>query len=149
MTPDGISDDDWGCVHQCVLDIVNASSDENQEAHSAALAALGELLDDLQEKYGPLPSILATRADYSEDDAEREYWLLAAYSQARQHGDSKNLVLIAASLATFYVETKVALGEGRQWLATLEENLVHHYDEDEAEEAARLRAVLDQHGAGG
>jgi hypothetical protein len=65
----------------------------------------------LEEKYGPLPSLLATRADYVDSPEEREYLLLRAYEQARALNDLKNLVEIAESLASFYIEDRTIATE--------------------------------------
>jgi hypothetical protein len=81
-TPDGITTEDWDRVHELALDVVNLSAEGDEAASDAAKLQLRELVDDLQEKYGPLPSLLATRADYVERVEDREYWLTAAYEQA-------------------------------------------------------------------
>ena len=78
MTPDGISADDWRRVHELAVEVVNLSADDDGTASDEAAERLLDVLDDLQRKYGPLPSILATRADYVASSADREYWLLAA-----------------------------------------------------------------------
>ena len=68
MTSDGISDADWDVVHALAVEIVNASESEAAVRTTAALLCH---LDTLEQKYGALPSILATRADYVEDAGER------------------------------------------------------------------------------
>jgi hypothetical protein len=144
MTPDGISAEDWDQVHELVLEVVNNSAEgESSASHSASLR-LRALLDELQEKYGPLPSLLATRADYVDNPVEREYWLLAAYHQAEERRDDKNLVWIAASLATFHVEEVPDPMKGKQWLESLERHLQAFPDTSETEEAVRLRAILER-----
>jgi len=144
MTPDGISTEDWDRVHELALEVVNASGEGDEAASAAAAVRLRELLDDLQERDGPLPSLLATRADYIHDaPEEREYWLTAAYEQAQKRADLKNLVWIAASLATLYVDDLRDPTRGVQWLTLLEEHLRVSHDDSEAEEAVRLRAILE------
>lgn len=144
MTPDGISTEDWDRVHELALEVVNASGEGEEAASAAAVVRLRELLDDLQERYGPLPSLLATRADYIHDaPEEREYWLTAAYEQAQKRCDVKNLVWIAASLATLYVDDLRDPTRGAQWLTLLEEHVRVSHDDSEAKEAVRLRAILE------
>jgi len=63
MTSDGIADADWDRVHELVVDVVNASVSEDKAAEVRARASLFMLLDQLDDKYGPKPSLLATRAD--------------------------------------------------------------------------------------
>jgi len=143
MTPDGVSTEDWDRVHELALQVVNSSAEGDGPASDAASLRLRELLDDLQEKYGPLPSLLATRADYVERPEDREYWLLAAYQQAHDRGDDKNLVWTAASLAAFQLEEALDVTKGAQWLNALEGHLQAFPDPAEANEAVRLRGVLD------
>lgn len=144
MTPDGIATADWDRVHQLALDIVNASAEEDLATSESATARLRELLDELQERYGPLPSLLATRADYVDGHEEQEYWLMAAYDQALKLGDPKNLVWVASSLAGFHLEESPDPIKGGEWLNLLEEHLHTAPDASEAEEAVRLRGVLER-----
>jgi hypothetical protein len=120
MTSDGIATEDWDRVHELALEIVDASAEGEEATSDEAAVRLRELLDEFQEKYGPLPSLLATRADYiSDGPEERDYWLTAAYEQAQKLGDLKNLVTIAASLATLHVEDLRDSIIGEQWLTKL------------------------------
>jgi hypothetical protein len=143
MTPDGISTEDWDQVHELAVDIVNASAADDGSAGRVALKRLLEVLDRLQRKYGPLPSLLATRGDYLADPAEREYWLEAAHEQALLRQDDKNLVWIASSLASLYVEDLRDARLGREWVDKLETYLRRTPNESEAEELARLRTALE------
>ena len=89
VTPDGISTADWDRVNELALEVVNTSTAEDHEGNERAKRRLKSLLDDLQEKYGPLPSLLATRADYVDRPEDQEYWLLAAYDEAVRRDDAK------------------------------------------------------------
>jgi hypothetical protein len=143
VTSDGISAEDWDRVHELALQVVNASAEGEEAASDVAAAQLLELLDDLQQTYGPLPSLLATRADYiSDGPEERDCWLTAAYEQAQKLGDVKSLVWIAASLARLHVDDLRNPTLGAQWLTHLEEHLRLSHDDSEAREAVRLRAIL-------
>ena len=128
VTSDGISTDDWSLVHELALEVVNLSAAGDDAASNAASVRLLWLLDTLQEKYGPLPSLLATRADYVDRPEDREYLLLKAYEQARLISDWKNLVSIAESLASFYIEHRSDYRNGAHWLGALEENLKSFHD---------------------
>jgi hypothetical protein len=142
MTPDGIATEDWDEVHELAVDIVNASAVEDAPTGRVALKRLMELLDRLQRKYGPLPSLLATRGDYLTNPSEREYWLEAAHEQALLRQDAKNLVWIASSLASLYVEVVRDSRRGHEWVNRLEEYLQRSPDESEAEDLIRLRTAL-------
>jgi hypothetical protein len=142
MTPDGIATEDWDRVHELALQVVNKSTEGDEAASDAASLRLRELLDELQEKYGALPSLLATRADYVASPEEREYWLLAAYEQAQQRKDEKNLVWVAGSLASFHLDEAPDLVKGAQWLESFEQHLQGCSNPSEAKEVVRLRGIL-------
>ena len=55
-------------------------------------------LDRLDKKYGPKPSVLATKADFLDDPQERIHLYEHAYSLATEIGDKANLTLISDSL---------------------------------------------------
>lgn len=67
MTPDGISTDDWGRVHEAVVEVVSASSIEDDALCSHHIERLFDLLSKLEARYGRIPGILATRADFTDD----------------------------------------------------------------------------------
>ena len=142
MTPDGVSTEDWERVMQLACDIANASEDDDDAAGRRAGEQMLSLLDDLHKKYGPLPSLLATRADYTDAPHEREYWLLAAYEAAERRDDPKNLVWIAHSLAQYYIEDAGDDDVGVRWLARLEQHLRVFAAEHEAGELQKLRAIV-------
>ena len=81
VTSDGISDKDWDRVHELVVEIVNAGEGEEGDQQTAELLGY---LDRLEEKYGVLPSILATRADYVEDPLDSLAVLKRAYVLAQE-----------------------------------------------------------------
>lgn len=142
VTSDGISTEDWGLVHELAVEVVNRSAAGDASGSKAKVAELLGLLDTLEERYGCLPSLLATRADYVDGPEEREYYLLQAYSEARALDDAINLVEIAESLASFYIEDRSDDRNGAHWLRVLEEFLKVHDDPAVAEEVTRLRELL-------
>ena len=80
-TPDGITDADWDRVHELTLDCVNAPTDQEQDTCRCRLLLY---LDALEEKYGVLASLLATRADFTDDPAVQEWLLLRALALAEE-----------------------------------------------------------------
>jgi hypothetical protein len=143
VTPDGITTEDWDRVHDLALEVANASGDSDVVASDNASLRLRALLDALQKKYGPLPTLLATRADYVDTGEEREYWLLAAYEQASIRSDVKNLVWVSSSLAALHLENLGDPVKGAQWLARLHEHLQAIPDDSESLEATRLQVLLE------
>jgi hypothetical protein len=143
VTPDGITTEDWDRVHELALEVANSSGESDDVATESASRRLLALLDALQKKYGPLPTLLATRADYVDTSEERDYWLSAAYEQARVRSDKKNLVWISSSLAALHLEDLGDPVKGAEWLARLREQLQATPDASEFEEAGRLQVILE------
>src|SRR5690606_16221249 len=67
MTPDGIRTEDWNRVHDAACEIVNASSMDDPVLCDHHTSKLFEILHELECQYGRIPSILSTRADFSDD----------------------------------------------------------------------------------
>jgi hypothetical protein len=88
MTSDGISSEDWEEVHELALAVANASDDEDGPHRERLFACLHKLIS----KYGELPSILATRADYVDDPTEFERLFLRAFDLALARGDQSNVL---------------------------------------------------------
>jgi hypothetical protein len=143
MTPDGVSTEDWDRVHELAVHVVNATTRGEEEASAAATRQILTLLDDLDGKYGPLPSLLATRADYVEKPSERERLWEAAHEQAVSRGDRKNLVWIATSLAEFHLTEANDHIAGRAWVERAERYLRDSPDASEEEGLKELRRTLD------
>lgn len=140
MTPDGISDSDWHRVHALAADLVNVvDSDEAEEA--IVRGELFTLLDQLDDKYGPKPSLLATRADCVESAERREELLLTAYSEASRIDDATNRMLVAQSLAELYIEECRDFAKGAAWLATWRFQLGRGATEHEKKALARLERL--------
>jgi hypothetical protein len=116
MTSDGIGDDDWDRIRELAVDVVNASADGDD---SLERMRLFEGLDRLEQAYGRLPSIVATRGDFTESPAESVELLREAFELATRRGDVINEVYIADSLARTYVEDLTDRDNGREWLDVL------------------------------
>ena len=116
MTSDGITSDDWQLVREIVVDIVNADSETKAAACTSRLLAF---LDDLEEKYGTLPSILATRADFIDDPAVSAVLLNDAYCLAELTNDEPNALHTSHSLAQLYVDEMSDPRNGKIWLERL------------------------------
>jgi hypothetical protein len=135
-TTDGISTDDWDNVHGLAVDIVNAPDNEKTELRQR----LFDYLELLEVKYGPLPSILATRADYLDsDDPAREEFLLRAHTSAESRGDVKNLVYVSHSLGELYLERR-RLADAEQWLSRMRQYIASCDETTYRADYERLRA---------
>src|SRR6266516_3862086 len=141
MTPDGIRDEDWDRVHELAVEIVNAGESEEGDEHTAELLAY---LDRLEEKYGLLPSIVATRADYVAEPRESLALLERAYELARERQDHKNMVYAASSLTSLQIEHFRNVEEAQKWLDAFEEALKYAGDESDIREHEELTKALEQ-----
>ena len=89
-------------------------------------------LERLETKFGRLPSILSTRADYVDDLAIKEALFIEAYEGAARSGDELNQLLTAHSLAELYIDDHRNASKGRVWLTTLRVHIAE-LDEPDAQ----------------
>jgi hypothetical protein len=141
-TADGISDSDWDHVLELAARLSDAV--EGSEQEEASERDLMAYLDKLESTYGPLPSILATRADFLQDYDRKEELLTRAYAAAAKLGDRRNLVDISHSLAELYVDARVDVQQGRKWLDRLDAHLLDCPDSTYADDAQTFRQKLQQ-----
>lgn len=140
-TSDGISSEDWDMVHDLSLKIVNAEAESEENIYTNQLL---QCLDELEAKYGVLPSILATRADYVSDTNEQSALLRQAYALAEASRDISNLKEIAHSLAELYIEDLQDPSEGQTWIKRLRSHLISSPDKDFQDELNRLHEILNR-----
>lgn len=126
-TSDGIDAHDWAEVLELAAEVVN-HADSPQEAWSRR--RLMRALDELERRYGRLPSILSTRADFSVDVAFSLSLLKEAYASAGEMSDFKNKVFISASLAELYLDTFSDRERARYWVEMLGEDLGNYADDE-------------------
>ena len=93
-----ITKEAWARVHQKACDIANASLMEDEIMGRVQTMGMKEVLDELEEKFGVHPAILATRADYVDDPAERLRLFTEALALARENGDEFEVEEILDSL---------------------------------------------------
>ena len=142
MTSDGIEDADWASVHELAVEIVNCAMNDEPVDQARYVESLFTLLDQLERKYGPKPSLLATRADYVDSSESREVLLQAAYAEALRTQDSRNLTLVAHSLAEFYIGELQDTDRGAAWLRTWSDQLGESAAPEDRSELARLYVLL-------
>jgi hypothetical protein len=141
-TSDGISSEDWDLVHELAQEIVTNSMNEDEPAREDARKRMLDCLRSLQSKYGSLPSILATSADYVDDLAEREELLLRAWNLTKDRIDRVNAQEIAHSLAELYVQEMKNRTLGTLWLDVLKEEVSEPDDAWLRAEIERLQKLL-------
>ena len=91
MTPDGISTEEWDRVHEAAVDIVNASAVDDDVLCAHHTQRLLDILDELEVIYGRIPSILDTRADYTDEPSVA----IALYEEALAATEDPDLTCLA------------------------------------------------------
>lgn len=142
MTTDHIEDGDWERVRELAAQVADAACRDDHGATASGTRQLLAWLEELERKYGPKPSILATKADYREATREQVALLVQAWSLAEAIGDKANLVMIASSLASRFVDDIGDRREALDWLARLDKALTDWPDADERSEYVRMRNQL-------
>jgi len=143
VTSDGIDDVDWDAVHELALAIANASVVDAGQAERET-ERLMELLGRLESRYGPRPSLLATRADYAASWPESIALLKRAFELAQEHRDTRNLTYVSSSLAQRFIEDARDPVQGAYWLGQLEAALGQFGDRSDIEELMSLRTGLEK-----
>lgn len=149
MTPDGVSTEDWGLVHEAVLEIVNASAIDDEVLCAHYTERLFDFLSELEERYGRIPAILATRADFTDDPASA----IALHEEALMiANDSTSTRLSLQSLIRLMIDKRQGISEIPGRLKTLERVTPFDGDSSDLEELRQLqsdfeRIKADQSGA--
>ncbi len=112
-TSDGIFDVDWDEIEKISFSI--ASAIEKGDNSTVLVEKLFNKLDFLEDKYGKLPSITATRADYTDCPLKQLSLLKEAYASSLEINDKKNMAYISASIAEFYMENDAYQDKVRFW----------------------------------
>lgn len=125
-TSDGIIDEDWEFVRVCAEQLCDPEYQGMERG--LLLRNLNNVLVNLKRKYGRLPSILATEADYCETIEEKISLLKEAYVTACEISDIKNKTYICSSLAEEYLFEK-EYSRSMYWLNELKNDLVNWSDD--------------------
>lgn len=105
MTPDGISTEEWDRVHEVAVDIVNASAIRDDVLCAHHTQRLFDILDALETIHGRIPSILDTRADYTDDPTVA----IALYEEALAASEDPDLSsLVLPSLIRLMIRGRYA-----------------------------------------
>lgn len=127
-TSDGIDARDWEVIGDLAAAVANRTG-SNFDA-SLDRKRLLRALDKLEKKYGRLPSILSTRADYVDDPELSLSLLKEAYVTADERSDVKNKAFISSTLSELYLESFQRKDLARFWLELFKKDL-ENYSEDE------------------
>jgi hypothetical protein len=127
-TSDGIDAIDW----EAIGDLAAAVANRTGSGCDASLdrKRLLRALDKLEKKYGRLPSILSTRADYVDAPELSLSLLKEAYVTADERSDVKNKAFISSTLSELYLETFQRKDLAGFWLELFKKDL-GSYSEDE------------------
>jgi hypothetical protein len=123
MTPDGINKRDWDKVTAIARQVFDARTKKENPVDRRWRKDLLACLDQLETKYGRLPSIVATRADFCDNARLSVKLWKEAYSLALARGDKRNLTLISSSLAGFMIDHKEDPVAGQRWLVVMKSHM--------------------------
>lgn len=101
-------------------------------------------LELLETKYGELPSLLATKADYETDLYEQIRLLQKAYDLAKAADDRANVTLIASSLVELFAEEAKDPLLAQQWLGPLADAIGEKWNDVEHKEYKSLVAQVER-----
>jgi len=105
MIPEGISPEDWEPVQKAASKLVGASLSGDLGFDVDSTSELFRLLDGLVEKYGRIPALISTRADFSPEPKEA----IDLYEEVLQgQVDETTRILTLQSLVTLLIEEKMA-----------------------------------------
>ncbi len=141
MTPDGITTADWVRVEEAASQIVNASLMDDEILGAHHKSALFQLLDELEGRYGRVPSILSTRADFSDDPREAIPLLEEALALSTDHISTR---LALQSLVSLMIEEDHDDAAVEARLSELDELSDDQADPDDFEEALDLRSEFQK-----
>jgi hypothetical protein len=141
-TPDGVPEKEWAKVTKLALAAAAASGKADEAAAADVTEKLLALLEGLEQKFGPLPGILAARADFLDDPDEAVKLLERAYKIAGQRADVESRLTIADALAGCYIRELEDPKQGARWLAAMADALKQAGDENDIESYEELKADL-------
>lgn len=122
------AEEDWDSLEEAVIDLVNASGEEDDEVIAANLKNVFDLLEALAIKYGPHPVLYETKADILPHPAER----VELYKQAISLAENNALqtLTIRLSLADVLIQDLGDFAAARKQLAACQGELTEE-DMDE------------------
>ncbi len=140
MTTDGISTDDWDLVHQAACDVVNASAIDDDVLSAHHTEGLFDLLSELETRYGRIPSILATRADFTDAPASA----IALHEEALKVAkDPASTRLSLQSLVQLIIDERHPESQISERLEALEDVTRLDGDPSDFEELRGLQAAFE------
>lgn len=141
MTRDGISTEEWDRVHAVAVDIVNSSAIEDDVLCAHHTERLFDILDGLEAIYGRIPSILDTRADYTDDPAVA----IALYEEALAASEDPDLSsLILPSLIRLKIQERHDESAISNLLLELERLTGMHESSFEVDELRGLQSDFEE-----
>ena len=121
-----ISEKEWDEVRSLIYDVVNVSAGGGDSTQAGK--KLTYKLDRLRLKYGELPLLLSTKADFIGEPDERLKLYKRAVELSQENLDIPCLTQSAESIAAIYVNELSDFHSGQYWLDKLKELIASHGD---------------------
>jgi hypothetical protein len=137
MEPFPFTVEEWSCVGEVTLALINATFAEDAILHASLVEELRYVLDELRAKYGQHPALLETEADFTDEPSER----VALYEQAKQAALAGGWVTysIRISLARVLLEELGDVERAMQELVACRDEVTACADESERQEWQELQ----------
>ena len=118
------TEEDWDSIQEAVVDLVNASEEEDDEQLSSKLKDVFDLLESLAIKYGPHPILYETKADIIPNPNER----VELYREAISLAELNYLptISIRLSLAEVLIEDLKDYESAKKELEACQGELTEH-----------------------
>lgn len=97
---------DWSKLHEKACEIVNASLSNDKEMHRLHTNQMMELLDELENRYGPSAIISDTRGDYSEDYSASLKHYIEALDLAVVEGNTEMIEEVKQSIVDLTIDNE-------------------------------------------
>ena len=115
----GITKNEHEVLIELICDIVNDSDDDQFYENPECTNNLLNELDRLDSKYGEMPMLISTRADFTDDVKIQIKLYKKAIQLALKSGDISTLVMAAESLVEIYVSDYPNSREALEWFDKL------------------------------
>ena len=141
-TSDGIPLSQWSKVHRIALKISNFTIMQKDSDAKLWQNKMIVLLNNLLLQYGEKSGLIATIADYTNDNDKKIQLWEKAYQIALKTSDYQNMTYVSHSLADFHVRYSHNKNESIKWIGILSSCLNNYTEDFESEDFIQMKNEL-------